>query len=198
MCINRCRALLAAFILMIVCSIPVLAYTPTIPEIAYRQQQPITDDQLKQLAINKGIIPANADEAYYSSEKEKKNTLPLWILTSRADKVKVIEQVIGMFKQRDGALISRSADYYVNEINGVMYNSIVKGDIEHSNRRGVGVMLKTIAIMDGDYNDGTDKVTLARKQMGSEIFEAFKNKYPDKYQYLLKSQENIGQGAKER
>lgn len=169
-----------------------LASIPTMPELFYRQQQPITDDQLKQLAIEKSIISADTDKAYFQNELAKKNTVALWVLMSREDKIRTIEQVIQLFKENDSAIISRSASYYAAEINGVIYNSIVKGDVSPGNTRGVGVMLKTIAIMDGDYNDGNDKVELAQKQMG-ENFEVFKRQYPEKYRSLLKSQEKVGQ-----
>ena len=164
---------------------PTLASVPEIPELLNRKQQYVTDDQLKELAMKNGVIPADAGEAYLRKEIAEKNTVTMWILLPRGKKVAIIEQVIKLFGQNDGAIISRPAAYYVNEINSLIYSCVIAGDVGPGRARGVGVMLKTIAVMDGDYDDGTDKLELARNHLGREYFEIFKRRFPDKYQYLL-------------
>ncbi len=161
----------------------------SIPELEYiaSKGQHITDDDVRRIAIEKNIIPENTDKKYQDEETKKKHTITLWIVTNRKDKVSIVDRLKELFK-RDGVTIRLASEYYVNEINGVIYNSILKGDITSVNTRGMGTIFKTIAIMEGDYDNGKNKVELAREHMGQEIFQMYKVKYPEKYKKLLIAQ----------
>lgn len=163
----------------------------------YDQRSAITDEKLYDLAVDRKIIPEDADKHYFEAELRKKNSVTMWILTSRDDKVKIIDAVKALTLKNEGAVISRSASYYATEINGVVYNSILKGDIGPSDSKGIGVMLRTIAIMDGDFNNGSDKLELARTQLGS-YFEQFKTDYPEKYKDLLRDTKESSQSITRR
>lgn len=158
----------------------------SLPELQYAngQGQHITDDDLKEIAIENGILPKDSDEAFFKGEMEKKNTITAWIIIDHKSKLSIIDNLRDMFKN-DGTVIRLSSKYYVTEINGVIYNSILKGDINSATKRGVGNIFKTIAIMEGDYDNGKDKVALAKEHLGEEIFQEYMKIYPEKYKKLL-------------
>jgi len=175
-------ALLFTVIVLLLFILP--AYS-SIPEIDYAKQPPPTEQQLKDLAIEKGLIPSDADKAYFKDELSRKNTVTTWLLLKREDKIKVVDNLKKMFKDKDNVTIKLPSAYYVDEINGVMYNSIKNGDIDETNKRGIGIMFKTIAMMDGDYDNGKNRIEELRKHVGEELFQIIKEKYPDKYEHLI-------------
>lgn len=152
----------------------------------YENRQSVTDEDLRKLAVEHKMIPEVADKEFFHDEIKKKNTITAWIVTNRDDKLKMMDSIKNMYKQNKNVEISFSSEYYVNEINGVVYNSIMSGYINNANLRGLGIIFKTIAIMDGDYNNGVDKLELARSHLGT-FFETFKSLYPEKYDNLLKA-----------
>ncbi len=167
-----------------------LLYIPSvyssIPEILFSKQPPPTEQQLKDLAIEEGLIPLDTDKAHFKDKLSQKNTVTTWLLLKREDKIEVVGTLKKMFKDKDNVNIKLPSAYYVDEINGVMYNSIKRGDIDASNKRGAGVMFKTIAMMDGDYDSGNNRVEELRKHLGEEMFSYYKEEYPEKYEYLLR------------
>ena len=150
-------------------------------------QAAITDDQLRQLAISKGIIPEDEKVDFYK-EIEEGNTIVMWILMPEEEKLAVVEGLKAKFKQEDIAITNPSS-YYVSEINGIIYKSIVTGDISSTNKKGLGVIFKTVALMDGDFQDGKNKLRSLQDYIGEEKFEEFRRLYPDKYQRLLEMDE---------
>ncbi len=183
---HRLTAILVIAFLGLSGSTQVYASLPNTTPSIYHHREAVSDEKLRSLAIERKIVPENADRQYFEDELRKKNSVTMWVLMGKDNKVKTIDAVKALFLKNEGAVVSRSADYYVTEINGVVYNSILKGDISPGDSKGIGVMLKTIAIMDGDYNDGSDKLDLSRKQLGS-YFERFKTDYPEKYRNLLRA-----------
>lgn len=158
----------------------------SIPELEYiaGKGQSITDNDVRRIAVEKDIIPKGADEKYLHEEIKRKHTITSWIVTNHKDKVSMMDHIRELYR-KDGVTIRLSSEYYVTEINGVIYNSILKGDITPINMKGVGNIIKTIAIMEGDYDNGRNKVELAKEHMGQDIFQIYRIKYPEKYKKLL-------------
>ena len=146
-----------------------------------------TDEELRKLAIEKGIIPEDADYAYFKEQLAQQNSVTTWILVERKSKIQTVNQLKKMFLEENGVKIKKPSGYYVDEMNGVIYNS-TKGDEYFSTaKKGVGVIFKTIAIQEGDYDPSDDrsKVEILRDFFG-ERFEWYKETFPEKYEYLIK------------
>ena len=184
------KQLIVAFLFTVFASLLFIlpAYSSIATELDYLKQPPVTDEQLKELAIEEGIIPLDADKAHVESELSQKNTVAIWCLMEAEDKIELIDTLKNIWKEKESIIIRLSSAYYANELNGIIYGSIQQGDISTANKRGLGVMFKTVAIMDGDYQDknNTDKVKLLRNYIGEEMFEEYKKVCPDKYNKLLK------------
>lgn len=146
-----------------------------------------TDEGLRELAIEKGVIPKDADHAYFKEQLAQQNSVTTWILIERKSKIQTVNQLKKMFLEKNGVKIKKPSGYYVDEINGVIYNS-TKGDEYFSTaKKGVGIIFKTIAIQEGDCDpsDGRSKVEILRDFFG-ERFEWYKKTFPEKYEYLIK------------
>lgn len=164
-------------------STTVCAYA-SIPELQYanKQGQYVTDEMLEKIAVEKGIIPKDADEAFFNAEIEKKNTVAIWIMIDRKTKLSLIDNLRELNK-KDGIIIRLSSEYYVREITGDIYNSVVNGDVVVME---LGNVFKTIAVMEGDYDNEKDKVVFAKEYMGEDGFQMYKRMYPEKYGRLIK------------
>jgi hypothetical protein len=145
----------------------------------------ITDEQLRQAAIEKGIIPRNPEDFDKQKELESKNSITLWIMMSRKGKIMTIDALKERYRE-NGVIINYPSEYYVNEINGVIYNDMQREDMISSTKKGVGIAFKGIALMDGDYDNGKSRIEALREWSGKEYFEYYKESFPDKYEYLLK------------
>jgi hypothetical protein len=51
----------------------------------------------------------------------------------------------------------------------------------------LGVVIHTLAAMEGDWDNGENKLEHAKKWMGPAHFEVFKQTYPEKYKRLLEA-----------
>ena len=153
------------------------------------EQLPVSDEELRQLAIEKGMLPQISEDFDMQKEMEAKNTITLWLAMDRKTKIKLMNNLKEMFKQKSQVIIDRSSSYYVNEINGVLYISILKGDIDRTTKQGLRNIFKTIAVMDGDYDDGRNKVEIFKELIGEEVLQEFKKQYPGRYHSLLKVRE---------
>ena len=145
----------------------------------------ITDKELRNLAIEEGIFPANIEDFNIQEEVKAKNTVTIWYAMDRAEKITLITETKKLHADKGGAIIKRPSSYYVNEINDVLYNSIKNGDIWSMRKKGLGNIFKTIAIMDGDYDDGRDKVEILNEHLSDKMLAYFRENYPDKYMELL-------------
>jgi len=151
----------------------------------FRSNEHYTDQQLKELAIEYNVIPEETDESYLQTQKEGRKTITIWILSERKEKVATIDSVKKMFLEKRGVKINNPSEYYVDEINGVIYNS-TKGDKYFStSKEGLGVIFRTIALQEGDFDNGKGKVEALKEYMGEEGLKWYKEEYPKKYQYLI-------------
>jgi len=173
--------LLPIVILFLICTPNVHSFVLDRPD----GKEVITDEQVRQAAIEKGIISANPDDFDKEKEIESKNTLILWINMNRDDKVSLIDAIKEKFKE-NGVIIKYPSEYYVNEINGVIYNDMQREEMINPTKKGLGVAFESIALMDGDYDNGGSRVEALREYFGEEQFEYYKENFPEKYEYLLK------------
>jgi len=142
-----------------------------------------TDEQLLTLAIDKNIVPKNRDKAYFEQEIEKENSVTAWIVLSREKKIATIDTLKEMFLEKEGATISNPSEYYVDVVNTVLYKRIVEGGLD--SLQGLKSLFLTTALMEGDYDNGKDKVELLKEHLGEKVFEDYKKDFPEKYQYLV-------------
>jgi len=122
---------------------------------AYINEKVDIDNKLKQLAIEKGVIPEDADRSYLRKEMDEKNTITMWILMSRENKITMIDGLKKKYKEEDIIINNPSADY-VEAINIVLYDSILEGYTDANKKKGIKTIFETIAIMDKDYNKVND------------------------------------------
>lgn len=185
--INRKHLIVVLFFAIIFQFLSILPAYSSISEIDYAKQPAPTEIELSDLAVEKGIIPHDADRAYLDEQIKQNNTVTSWLLANRESKIKLIAQLKNIFKDKENVTIKLPDSYYVDEVNGVLYNSIKKGDIDENRKKGLGNIFVLIAMMDGDYDSGkNNRVEELRKLMGEEIFDRYKKDYPEKYEYLLK------------
>ena len=130
------------------------------------------------------LVSANA-------ANKTKFSLRDWMAKNDEFKVKLVQGFINLAKV-DNVIIRMPVDYYVREMDLLIENTIKNRD-ESGLDNSYGVALKTIMIMDGDWDNGEDKLELAKKHMGPQNFETFVKKYPDKYQKLLKTNKTVKQ-----
>jgi hypothetical protein len=144
-----------------------------------------TGQELRKLAVEKGVIPAEPDKEYIRYILENKKTVCLWLLQPREQKISMINEVKKMFKDKQNVIIKKSTDYYVDEINGVLWNSF-NGDEYFSNtKKGIGAIFRTIAVQEGDFDtqDGRSKMQILKDELGDK-FEWYKRTYPEKFEAL--------------
>lgn len=115
---------------------------------------------------------------------KSKFTLKNWTGLDGASKVSVINGVIQKAKQ-DRIILRLPAEYYVKEIDSVAIRATEKEDPQGL-AAPVGTIIHTLAAMEGDWDNGEDKLEHARKWMGRDDFEFFREHYPDKYARLEK------------
>ena len=156
----------------------------SVPELQYasRHNQHVTDDMLHNIAVEKGVIPKDADESFLKRAIENKNTVAIWILLDHSTRLSLIDNLRELNK-KDGVIISLPSEYYVSEMTGDIYNSIANGDVVVME---LGNILRTIAVMEGDYGNNKDKVAFAKEYMGEDGFQMYKSMYPEKYEKLIK------------
>lgn len=100
-----------------------------------------------------------------------------WLKKDYAFKIDLVKGFIE-FAKKEKITMRRSPEYYVTEIDSLIANTIRNGDeLTHS----LGVSLKTIAVMDCDWDNGKDPLEEARVLLGEAIFEDFRKNYPEKY-----------------
>ena len=107
-----------------------------------------------------------------------------WMKQDQEFKVELITDLTGLFESKDGVSIRLPATYYVRELD-LLAKNIVENGSSKALDEGMVHHFKTISIMDGDWDNGQDKVVLAREHMGEELFEQFKKVHPEKYENLI-------------
>ncbi|MBL7131322.1 MAG: hypothetical protein ISS45_07985 [Candidatus Omnitrophica bacterium] len=181
---NRRQILL--FVLILFFNTAVYASLPDVSLYANRREA-VSDEQLGKIAVENGIIPADADQDYFKEQVEEQNTTLVWILANRESKVRMIEGIKREFSKQEGVTIARPALYYVDEINGCLYGAIEDGTINDERKKGwLGKLFKMAAMTNGDFDDGkANRIGVLRAWAGEEIVERLKKEQPDRYEHLM-------------
>lgn len=132
----------------------------------YQEQQP---SRVSSPGSSGEISPGlEADLARLFALLEQSSEIWLGIEDMRI-KMLVVSRYIDMFKER-GAIIRKPALYYVNLINAMVQ------DDSGMLRRPFEDILRTIAIVEYDFNNGQNKDILAKQILGTEAFVANKRR----------------------
>jgi len=172
--------LLPLLILISFLAIPVSIY-PSMLEKDYD----VNDEDLRKIAIRKGIVLKDIDKAYIDEETKKGNTLHVWIAANRYEKVKIVDVLKDLYREEEKAIIRNPSVYYVDEMNFIMFTNILHKAYDYSEGKGLKRLLGTIAVMEGDYDDGKSRVEALRNFLGDEVFDQYKRNYPKRYQCLI-------------
>jgi hypothetical protein len=106
-----------------------------------------------------------------------------WMKKDTRFKIGILQEFIARAK-KDSITMRFSPEYYVKEVDATIENAIRNHD-EKGLTTSVGIMIRTIAAMDGDWDNGESKLEYAQKWLGPENFEGFKERFPQKYAKLL-------------
>ncbi len=112
-----------------------------------------------------------------------------WMKLETKVKLEGIKRVIALAKE-DKIIIRFLPEYYVKEIDSTIENAIKNHD-EKGLSTSVGVMLHTIAAMDGDWDNGENRLEHVKKWLGPTHFEFFKQAFPKKYAALLRERKEV-------
>jgi hypothetical protein len=112
-----------------------------------------------------------------------------WMKIDTPTKLRIMKGFIEI-AQKDGVTMRLSPEFYVKEVDGIIDNSIRYHDEKHLDT-AVGIIIHTIAAMDGDWDNGRVKLEVATKWLGPENFESFKKRMPQKYARLLQPRKDV-------
>lgn len=150
-----------------------------------RDTEYVTDAELREVAIENLIIPHSPDKEYIEKQWEESNSLATWLMMSRQQKVTIINGLKEMYLEKRGVTIKLPSSYYVDEINANIYNGILNNSVKVFEEKGIVIIFRTIAVMDGDYDEGGSILETAARMLTEPIFEAYKLLFPEKYEYLV-------------
>jgi len=174
--------LIAFFIFILLAAVPAYSFQAVDTDPEFQPSQA----ELLDFAVQKGEVPANRDEAYfYKKVAEEKDTLSAWVGFSQEDKIAILKVLIETFG-KEGAVVKRSPVYYSREIDKILYNGLKSGTFREM--KGIGMIFKTIAILDGDFDNGEDPKVLLETWAPSEAIEAFKKNNPERYERVFGEQ----------
>jgi len=87
-----------------------------------------------------------------------------WFELNRADKIKAIETVFGLFKDRENVAILKSPDFYVDRVDGMLRSNPALG-------LNLPTVLKILTVMEYDFYNGQNKDELAQQILGPQLYE---------------------------
>ncbi|NWG02081.1 MAG: hypothetical protein HXY44_04380 [Syntrophaceae bacterium] len=112
-----------------------------------------------------------------------KFTASNWMKLDTKVKLQVMKEVIALAK-KDNVIIRFLPEYYVKEVDSTIENAIRNNDTRGLNM-SVGIMIHTIAAMDGDWDNGESKFEHAQKWLGPEFLQLLRKESPKKYEMLF-------------
>ncbi len=127
---------------------------------------------------------------------QSKFTVRKWMNLDSGTKLGVMNAFVESAR-KDKVILRLPAEYYVKEIDSTVSNAYKRNDLERL-EESVGIVIHTIAAMEGDWDNGEDKLEHAKRWMGPEYFEYFKQHYPEKYTRLEESSRSSREGAIQR
>ena len=125
------------------------------------------------------------DELTEEDALNAKSDILRWVTLSQLEKIDYIDQLKDLFIA-DGAYIRQSSEYYVNQFNIRIYHVIQDQQIESFKSVSFLELFKSMAIMEGDFDDGTDKIELIRSWYGEEGLNKFKDTFSSRYQEFMR------------
>ncbi len=106
-----------------------------------------------------------------------------WLTLDEPTRAAVIEKAIELAKAQ-GVTIRLPASGYVAAL-----DRLIGRYQEEKNEKALdsplGLAFHILAAMEGDWDDGESKVEHAKLWLGPKLFEAFREKYPAKYEHLV-------------
>lgn len=142
-----------------------------------------TDEEVKELAIEFGFIKPDLSDRYKANDTV--TNWKLWVIRSREEKRLMVRQMKKIYAEADDAVILKPDDHYVDEINIRIQNILREGNIDYFNKVAVPTLFKSLAIIEGDYNDGrTHPLQLIRNWFGESGVEQMKERFPERYEKL--------------
>jgi hypothetical protein len=117
-----------------------------------------------------------------NSDGQSAFTLETWSKQEYTFKLALVKAVINV-AQKDNVAVRLPPEYYVKEIDQLIENIITNRN-ESALKSSTAVALKTIAVMDCDWDNGRDRLTFAHEFLGNARFSSFRKDYPEKYQKL--------------
>ena len=179
---------LIPLLLLLFLSLSIPAVIADIYPLEYSASSSIGDKDLRRIAIERNLIPEDWKDMDLSSDIEEANTIVMWIIMSHQEKLQVVEGLKRKFAE-SGVIIKHPSQYYTAQINGIIYKNMLRDDISSTKKKGLGNIFKMIALVDGDFDNGQDKLGALEEFLGPESFEEYKKVYPDKYRRLLMMRE---------
>ena len=140
------------------------------------------DSELYNLALEKGLIKADLHDKN-EIERIKQNTFLLWIIYDRDEKKEMVNFLKKAFAE-EGAVVRKTASFYVNQINIRIYHTLQENKSEYLEIIDLGILFKSLAIMEGDFDDGTNKIEQFKIWYGENGYEQLKENYPEKLEKL--------------
>lgn len=109
-----------------------------------------------------------------------------WFKLKQLHKASIIKETIRLH-QCDNVIIGLPAEYYIRELDAVMFNLFIN---DNKNREimktiSISVSFHTIAAMEGDWDNGENKLLHAINWMGPDTTKELKRLFPAKYNKLL-------------
>jgi len=125
----------------------------------------MTQEQILDFKEERGCGPLIGDEEWFSLTQEAK-----------------VEAVRGFIQsaREDNIILKQSLEYYVKEVD------IVLSGPHNSDKTPVGIAIRIIAVMDGDWDDGSgNKLAIAHKYLGTGLLKKMRELDNEKYENLL-------------
>ena len=106
-----------------------------------------------------------------------------WLSYSSETKLALLRGFID-HARKDNVRMELPAEYYVQELDSLVKNSIANNDTAGLDTTPLGLAIHAIAAMEGDWGNGENKCDHAKTLMGPDEFEQFKARYPAKHDRL--------------
>lgn len=143
-----------------------------------------SDSDVVDTAVETGFLKPDLSDRYIPDDNA--SSWKVWIVHSRKEKRELVRQMKQTFASADAAVILKADEHYVDEINIRIQNVLQEGNLDYFNKITVPTLFKSLAIIEGDYNDGrTQPLQLIRNWFGETGIEQMKERFPERYEQLL-------------
>jgi len=151
----------------------------------FPQENYYTDQQVVQIARQRGVLPKTEGEIDIGVEVDKSNSLIHWIILDRLYKLELVYWLRITLGEEQGVAIRNTSEYYVDAINAVICISLEEESFNDLSQKGLLYIFKVLAMMKGDFYEDRDEIESFKMFVGEEVFEAYKKECPSDYKYLL-------------